>query len=70
MRQEPIPLYYNLRHVHRVASDAVPTKPMFKSWRMDTSDTYAAIFKADYGLTVIDDIVEDPAENFKIQSEI
>ena len=43
---------------------------MFKSWKMDTSDTYAAIFKADYGLTVIDDIVEDPAENFKIQSEI
>ena len=37
---------------------------------MDTPETYAAIFKADYALTVIDDIVDDPAENYKIQSEI
>ena len=43
---------------------------MFKSWKMDTFETYAAIFKADYGLTVIDEILTDPAENYKVQNEI
>ena len=47
-RQETIPVFYKNRKIHHVEYDAIPTKPMFKTWKEDTPETYASIMDKDY----------------------
>ena len=43
---------------------------MFKAWKEDTFETHAAIYNADYELTIIEEVVTDPDENKRIKTEI
>ena len=45
-------------------------KNMHKGWKEDTPETHATVFKNDYANTLIDDLLTEPKENTKVQTEI
>ena len=51
--------------------DVIPTKDMFVDWREDTVETHDKIFAHDYGSTMIEQYLDDPAtEKKKLHAEL
>ena len=56
--------------MHRVETEEFKTKNVFKKWKEDNADTHTNIFKTDYELTMIEDLIKDRDETKKIKNEI
>ena len=69
-REEPIPFYYNPRHVQKIEKDQYRERPVFKGWQDDSADVIAMMMNHDSKIWALRKICESELEYKRLESII